>query len=364
MTVRPAHPAAGPGAPVDWTSLRRVVVARLDNLGDVVLTGPALRALRVALAPGARLDLLTSPVGATVAPLLPWVDEVIAWRASWQDATGSCPLSPDRELALVDRLRGYDAMVVSTSFSQSPWPPAYAAALAGVRVRVGQSREFGGSVLTHWITPAPDDEEAHQVDRALRMLSLVGVPARGTQLELVVPPAARRRALHATGRAPYVLVAPGASCPSRRYDAGRFRCVVRRLEAAGVRVVVVGSGREAGLVGAVSAGTRARGLAGALDVPPLAAAVRRASAVVTNNSGCLHLADALRTPQVVLFAGTERESQYAPRSGGPAVVLRRPTGCSPCRAFACPYARECLDLPPGDVAEAVLGLLSDGEVAA
>ena len=97
-------------------------------------------------------------------------------------------------------------------------------------------------------------------------------------------------------------------------------------------------------------------MVGELDVPQLAAAVAGAQLVVTNNSGCLHLADALGTPSVVLFAGTEHLAQYAPR-GGRATVLSRPVSCSPCRAFTCPFEQECLDVPSAQVVGAALARL-------
>ena len=103
-----------------WQAVRRVLAVRLDNLGDVVMVTPALRALRAALRPGAHLDLLASPAGAALAPLLADIDEVHAVRAVWQDADGRLPLDPARELALVDRLRGYYSVVIFTSFAQSP----------------------------------------------------------------------------------------------------------------------------------------------------------------------------------------------------------------------------------------------------
>jgi ADP-heptose:LPS heptosyltransferase len=361
-----AHPARS-GGPLDWAALSRVLAVRLDNLGDVVLATPALRALRRALPAGARLDLLASPAGASLAPLLTApeagaVDDVLVLRAVWQDASSAMPQDAARELALVERLRtgAYDAVVVFTSFSQSPWPPAYAAYLAGVPVRVGQSREFGGSLLSHWVTP-PDDA-VHQVDRALHLLAAVGVPSAGTHLALGVPEAAHEAAgaaLRVAGlgpRSPYALLAPGASCPSRRYPPERFASVAAELARAGLPVAVVGSEKEAGLVAAVVDGAATagvEGLAGAVDVPGLAALVAGATVAVTNNSGGMHLADALRTPLVALFAGTELEQQYAPRAIA-ATLFRVPTGCSPCRAFDCPYSLECLDVPPHAVAEAAL----------
>lgn len=336
--------------PVDWSALGRVLVVRLDNLGDVVMATPALRALRAALRPGARLDLLASPGGALLAPLLADVDEVLVASAVWQDADGRLPLDPARELALVDRLRGYDAVVALTSFAQSPWPVAYAAYLAGVPVRVGVSKEFGGSLLTHWVTAPPDEQ--HQTDRALALLAHAGVPDRGRHLSLRVPAEARERAQQVRAAAglpeAYAVLAPGASCPSRRWPPERFAAVAARL---GLPVAVVGTEKEAPLVDAVT-GPGVVGLAGQLDVPALAALIEGAQVALTNNSGGMHLADAVGTPVVALFAGTEDESQFAPRSV-PARLLRVPTACSPCRAFVCPYAHECLDIAPETVVAAV-----------
>ncbi|MDP9434615.1 MAG: glycosyltransferase family 9 protein [Actinomycetota bacterium] len=339
------------GAPVDWRALRRVLAVRLDNLGDVVMVTPALRALRAALAPGARLDLLASPAGATLAPLLPDVDEVQVLRAVWQDASGALPHDPARELDLVDRLRGYDAVVVFTSFAQSPHPLAYAAYLAGVPVRVGVSKEFAGGVLSHWL-PAPPDAQ-HQSDRALALLAGVGVPAQGRHLSLAVPEPARAAAQAVREEAgvpdAYAVLAPGASCPSRRYAPDRFAAVARDL---GLPVAVVGTEKERPLVQEVVAGSPGvTDLSGRLDVPALVALISGARLAVTNNSGGMHLADAVGTPVVALFAGTEDESQFAPRSG-PARLLRVPTACAPCRAFACPYALQCLDVAPSAVVAA------------
>src|SRR5690606_1815050 len=140
--------------PAEWKHDSRILVVRLDNLGDMVMLGPSLRTLKKAL-PHASLTLLASPNGSQVAPLLPWVDEVIVHRASWQElngagapareadatpggllATDPCrlPHSVVRELALADKLRArrFDAACIFTSFTQSPWPPAYLCYLAGI----------------------------------------------------------------------------------------------------------------------------------------------------------------------------------------------------------------------------------------
>ena len=360
-----AHPAALAGPPIDWGGIDRLLVVRPDNLGDVLLTGPALAALRSA-APHAELDLLASPAGAAAAQLLPEVDETVVARVSWQQIAVTAE-PPDTDLVFRIAARHYAAAVVLTSFSQSPWPAGYALQRAGVPLRAGMSKEFGGAALTHWV-PAADDA-LHQADRALRLLDGLGVPTAHVPptLHATVPGASRERAAAAVqgagldAAAPYAVVLPGASCPSRRWPAERFRATAALLAAEGLPVVVTGPAAERALVAEVAARTPGvAALAGAFDVPDLAALLAGAAVAVTNNSGGMHLADAVGTPVVALFAGTEDEGQYRPRSV-PSAVLRVPTACSPCRQFRCPFDQECLAVAPEDAARAALRLAGHSE---
>ncbi|MGH3569893.1 MAG: glycosyltransferase family 9 protein, partial [Pseudonocardia sp.] len=216
------HPGADRGAPLDPGTLRRVLMVRADNLGDVVMASPAIRALR-AFAPGAGIDLLASPAGAAVAPMVPGLDDVLTVSASWQQLPRRNEDPADREWKLVEhiRARGYDTMLVLTSFSQSPWPAAHVGLLARIGTRVVHSREFGGAVATHWVTPPPDT--AHQVDRGLHLLAAVGVPAQGALPGLRVPEVDDSAAAELLGaRTRFAVLVPGASCPSRRYPTARF----------------------------------------------------------------------------------------------------------------------------------------------
>jgi ADP-heptose:LPS heptosyltransferase len=352
------HPGADRGGPVDLPAARRILAVRADNIGDVVVVTPALRALRAA-APDARLDLLASPAGTAVAPMIEGLDGTLTVSPSWLQLGGNA--SARQERALLARLTAgrYDVMVVFTSFSQSPWPVAHLGLLAGIGTRVVHSREFGGAVATHSVTPPPDP--THLVDRALHLLAGVGVPDRGRVPSLRVPAAADRdavnllRALDLDG--PFAVLAPGASGPSRRYPADRFAAAAAQIADAGLPVLVAGSDRENALVGAVAGDAPGvRGLP-PVALPVFTALLRRAAVALTNNSGGMHLAEAVRTPVAVTFAGTERTGEIVPR-GVPTAVLDRPMPCSPCRRLSCPYAERppCLDMPAERVAEAALRL--------
>jgi ADP-heptose:LPS heptosyltransferase len=348
-------------APVDPRLWRRVLVVRPDNIGDVLLLAPALRAL-VRAVPDVELTVLTSPAGADGARLLPWVDDVIVHRAAWQDLPGHGADDPAAALALVAELaaRHFDAAFVSTSWSQGPDAPAFVCYLAGIPVRVAHAGPFSGRTATHRAAPLPD--ACHQADRTLALLAAVGIPDDGVALDAVVPPDADAEAgalLAGAGvaeGAPFVLVAPGATVPTRRWPAPRYAALVAALVATGRTVVVVGAPREADDLVAVRAVPGIVDLVGRTRLATLAGLVGRAAVVVANNSGPMHLADALRVPQVVLYGGCERVSQWAPRSGAPAVLLLRDVPCSPCHGFSCPHDLACYDLDVGEVLDHVLTL--------
>lgn len=352
----------------DWLSAKHILAIRLDNIGDVIMLGPALRAVKET-SPHARLTLLASPAGTTAAPLLPWIDNVITWRASWQDVGGRIPFEPARERELIDLLaqQNFDAALVFTSFSQTPHVPGYVCYLAGIPLRAGESKEFGGNTLTATLSGAPDD--LHQVERNLRLVEQLGFVAKDRRLTVVLPKDTWQRIPPLLAKAglaqdaPYILLHPGASAQARRYPAERFGTLARRLTREGREVLVIGVPREAALLKEVrSRAPQAHFLVGETSLAEYAALIERAELVVCNDTLPMHLADALGTPEVVLFSGTDYESQWRPRFTS-ARLLRQPTPCHPCYLFECPIGLPCLDTSPEEVFEVVENMLGAREPA-
>jgi ADP-heptose:LPS heptosyltransferase len=351
--------------------LRNVLVMRLDNIGDVIMTSPALRAIKENL-PECRLTLMASPGGAQAVELLPWVDAVLPWRVLWQDL-GKLNFDPAREWELVRTLRDgkFDAAIILTSFSQSPHPAGFLSYLAGIRLRLGESKEAGNGVLTLEVPSAPDD--IHQVERNLRLIEAAGFEVCDRSLCIHIPQAAHQEALslllgsgYKEAKEPfflphlsYLLLNPWTSCQSRNYDSQRFAIAARKLaEVTQMPVVVTGVEKDCPKSPSVLAtlGEYGIDLIGKTTLSQLAALVANAKLVLTNNTSTMHIADATRTPTVVMFAGTELECQWQPRNGT-SRLLRRPTPCSPCYAFTCPYQLECLDISPEEVVAAGLELI-------
>lgn len=341
---------------------RNILVMRLDNIGDVIMTSPALRAIKENF-PDCRLTLMASPGGAQAVTLLPWIDEVLTWRVLWQDL-GKLDFDPSREWELIKILQAgnFDAAIAFTSFSQSPYPAAFLCYLAGIPSRWGESKEFGHGLLTISVPPAPD--EIHQVERNLRLIETAGLKVSDRTLNIKIPETAQQSALTLLQNSQfpsYLLLNPWTSCQSRNYDSQRFAIAARQL-ANVTQMPVVVTGVEKDRVVSASLltilGNCAIDLIGKTTLPQLAALIANAKLVLTNNTSTMHIADATRTPTVVMFAGTELESQWEPRNGY-SRLLRRSTACSPCYTFTCAYNLECLDISPEEVVAAGLDLLEN-----
>jgi ADP-heptose:LPS heptosyltransferase len=349
-----------------WREARNILVVRLDNIGDVIMLGPALRAVKEAT-PAARLTLLASPAGASAAPLLPWIDDVIVWRSVWQDAHGRVPFDSARERDLVEQLAKchFDAALIFTSFSQTPHVPGYVCYLASIPLRAGESKEFGGGVLTTELRGAPD--EMQQAERNLRLVEALGFPVSNRRLAVALSPSDHEAAnllladIGFDPEQPFILIHPGASATARRYPPERIGDVAQMLRYRGRQVLVTGVEREAGIVNQVAG--HAPGvpcLIGQTTLAQYAALIERASLVICGNTLPLHLADALGTPLVVLYSGTDYEEQWRPRFV-PAELLRRPTDCHPCYLFDCPIGQSCLDIPVAEVVAAAERVLASVE---
>jgi len=326
----------------------RVLAVRLDAIGDVLLTSPALGALRA----GAerRVTLLTSPAGASLAGLLPDVDEVIAYEAPWMKASGERP-DPGPDLEMIERLRAgrFDAAVIFTVYSQSPLPAALQCYLAGIPVRAAHCRENPYQLLSDWVREEEPELARHEVERQLDLVAHLGCRIDSDGLRLRIPPAARGRAeasLRGAGvrlDAPWLLLHPGASASSRRYPLDGYARAARTLvEEDGWQVVLAGAGTDAGAVEEIRRlmAAPAVGLAGALDLGELAAAIEMADLFIGNNSAPAHLAAAVGTPAVVLYALTN--PQHTPWRV-PTRVLTHDVPCRNCYRSVCPMGHHaCL----------------------
>jgi lipopolysaccharide heptosyltransferase II len=362
--------ACGDHASADggWNGMRSILAVRLDGIGDLLMTSPALRALKEA-GEARSLTLLTSPAAAAAARELPFIDEVIPFVAPWMKSAETTPVSPIATTRLIDRLRerAFDGAVVFTVFTQSALPAATLLFLAGVPRRAAYCRENPYTLLTDW-RPDPDrDAHAgvrHEVQRQIDLVATLGAKVRDRHLQFPVREAARRAMLAkvlAAGmhpRRPWLIVHPGASAASRRYPDAPLADAVAMLQATGRWQIGIAGGAEdrASAAAIASRVPAAVCLIGLLELPELAALLQAAQALVCNNSAPAHLAAAVGTPVVDLYALTN--PQHTPWEVAHR-VLSHDVACRYCLKSACPHGHQlCLaGVAPAQIVDAVEALL-------
>jgi len=338
-----------------------VLVARQDSAGDVLLAGPAVRAVA---AGAGKVTLLCGGRGREAAGLLPGVDEVLVRHAAWIDADPEPVTRPGVD-ALVDELAaaGIDQAFVLTSFHQSPLPLALLLRMAGVPTVAAVSVDYPGSLLDIRHRVADD---LHEVERMLSLVGTLGyrLPdgddgrlrvrrapggARGGPPVDRGGPGDRRGGPpvdRPPGQDPYVVVHPGASAPARAWAPLRHAALVAALVAAGRRVVVTGGEDERALTALVAGPPRpgVADLGGQLDLARLAEVLAGAEAVVVGNTGPAHLAAAVGTPVVSLFAPVVPAARWRPWKVPHLLLGDQGAACAGSRARICPVpGHPCLD---------------------
>jgi ADP-heptose:LPS heptosyltransferase len=323
---------------------RRVLVVRLDSMGDLLICGPAIRAVA---ASGAVVTVLTGPGGAAAAGLLPGVGTVLTWDCPWilADPPPVQPPELDRLIATL-RQRRFDEAIVLTSFHQSALPTALVLRLAGIGRIAACSTDYPGALLDLRIpelAEQPEPVRMLQIAAAAGYRLPAGDPGRlAVRAELPEAPVALP--------AEYLVVHAGAAAPARTCSPAGWAGIVAGLARSGWPVVLTGGPAEtattARLAGSGAALELAPvlDLAGQLELAELAAVLRNSRALVAGNTGPAHLAAAVGTPVVSLFAPVVPATRWAPFTDRLVLLGDQRAACAGSRARSCPIpGHPCLD---------------------
>ncbi|MEX1024872.1 MAG: glycosyltransferase family 9 protein [Planctomycetota bacterium] len=340
--------------------MTRRLVARLGSLGEVVLAGPAVRAVA---ASGEPVTFLASSSGAPAARLLPGVERVLTFDAAWVAFD-----APDVDRAAVEALidevtrAGIEEAVILTSFHQSPLPLALLLRLAGVPHITATSLDYAGRLVD---ARQPYIDELHEVEQALATAGAAGhrLPQGddgrlAIQLGLRAVPKRERAA-----SVPYVVVHPGASVHARALPIDVAAEIVEQLAAREQHVVVSGTSSERRLVRRVTGDAPdefVTACAGGTDLDQFARLLAGAQAVVCGNTGPAHIAAAVGTPIVEAFAPVEPAHRWRPWQVPHVLLGRLDIECAGCCARRCPLVDQpCLEPFRADVVLDALDRLTD-----
>jgi heptosyltransferase-2 len=334
----------------------RVLVKAVNWLGDVVMSLPALRAVRRAC-PDARLAVLIKAELASFFDGARWIDEVIPYRVG----TGLAGLADRRRIVQEIRARRFDlAVVFPRSVASALW-----VALAGVPRRVGFSAQARGWLLTDRARLPNEVAARHQAEWYLHLVgTLLGASGSRDDVapDVHEPHRARMRAWLAAHRrrpdAPLIALAPAAAYgPAKEWPAAHWTALIDALAARdGTECVLVGAPAERPRCAEIAAASGALVAAGETSVGELLALLSLCNAFAGNDSGSMHVAAALGLPTVGLFGSTnpDRTSPLGPRTR----VIYRAIECSPCLQRTCRFGHtRCLtEIAPAQVAAALAAL--------
>ncbi len=328
--------------PLDPEHVRRVLVIRLDLLGDLVMSLPAVHAIKRAY-PQAEITVLSLPYAAGLLELAPEVDRVLAYDVNRIRRVRDVltPRNYREFFALVRQLREARFDLCLSLHGRFACVMAW---LSRCPRRFGYRREAYPFMLTRTLPGGRYEQRQHEILYNVRLAELAGAHLDWSHRlgcptpKLTIPLAEQRRTRHLLGEfeiradSLMVIVHPGASNGwAKRWLPEYWGQLANRLHTdLGAAVVVTGSPNEADVVQAVLRGCSFRPivLAGQTTIPQLGALLKRADLLLSSDSGPAHMAAALGTPQVTIFGPTDPVI-YAPASSR-AVVLRRDLPCSPC----------------------------------
>jgi heptosyltransferase-2/heptosyltransferase-3 len=355
-------------APPDPSSVREVLVLRLDRIGDVTMSLPALADLRAAL-PEARIRLAVGRWSEEIARSAP-VDEVLVWSAPW---VGRPQEGAEGTRALFARARALGADGLDLAIDLQGDVRANLLLWATrARHRVGYANT-GGAYLLHQVVAL--DETVSWVEQNRRAVAAAVGRAPGA---LHADPAteadraAGRRVLEEAGllgRGPLVGIHPSGGRRIKQWDVAHWAEVAARLEAQfGAGVLLTGSAADRDLAASVKSRVPAAvDLSGRLGLRETLGVLAGLDLFLSPDTGPMHLACAVGTPSVSVFGPSDPVRYFSGGGSGRHLVVRRELWCSPCNLIRRPPAEcdtaegpECLRLVTVDeVHAAAVRLLED-----
>lgn len=281
-------------------------------MGDLIMSVPAIRALKETLS--SEITVLTSSMAAAIVPYIPEIDDSIIFDLPWVKAKEAIGGEEILNLVQILKQRKFDAAVIFSVFSQNPLPAAMIAYMAGIPLRLAYCRENPYGLLTDWVADKePYSFIQHQVDRDLSLVEAIDCFTTKKSLSLTIPDSADETLKSILAEVglnsdkSWLIFHAGVSEEKRAYPAELWIETAKKLvEEKDFQILFSGSEAEKEMCEelAKKTGKGAFSVAGKLTLAQFITLVKQAPVVVSVNTGTVHIAAAVATPVVVLYAQT------------------------------------------------------------
>jgi len=323
---------------------KKILIVRLDRIGDVLLSTPVIKALRDAY-PDSYLSFMVRPYAREIVEGNPGLNSVIIYYKEGREKGFF------GNLKFIWRLRKerFDLALILHPTARSH----LVTALAGIPERVGYDKKKG-FLLTKRIPHTKQFGLKHETEYTLDILKYIGVDAKDKALYMPMKSECEEKVKDILARNgirdsdDIIVINPGASCPSRRWSAERFAKLADSLVAGrGAKILIISGSMDKVFGDRVASFMTKRhlNLSGKTSIGDIASIFRRARLVISNDSGPVHVACAVGTPVIAIFSRSDRG--LSPKRWGPTgkgdIVLHKDVSCEVCLAHNCQRGFKCLE---------------------
>jgi lipopolysaccharide heptosyltransferase II len=331
---------------------KKILIVRLDRIGDVVLSTPVIKAVREAY-PASHIAFLVRPYAEDAVKGNPYLDEVITY-----DKKGTL------KFILKLARKRFELAIILHPTSRTHWVTL----LACIPERVGYDKKMG-TLLTDRIPHKKELGLKHEVDYTLDILEHIGIAAKDRALYFPIKRESEKKVRDIFARGgiresdAIVVLNPSASCPSKRWRPESFANVGDAIaERLGAKIVIISDLKDRVFADQVANAMRmgSFNIAGMTTVADLGSVLKRAKLFISNDSGPVHIACAVGTPVIAIFG--RKDAGLSPKRWGPRgkrdIVLHKDVGCDVCLAHNCNIAFKCLEeITPEEVISAAATIL-------
>ena len=323
---------------------RKILIVRLDRIGDVLLSTPAIKAVRDAY-PDSHIAVMVRPYSRNIVEGNPCLNEVILYDKSGGEKT----LAGNIKFIRMLRGKKFDTAIILHPTARSHMITA----MAGIPERVGYDRKLS-FLLTKRVPHTKQFGLRHEIDYTLGLLRYMGIASADRTLYMPVNAGSEKKInglFKENGIKNgdmVVVVNPCASCASKRWDAAHFAKVADGLISRYSAKIIIIAGPQDLAIGNRAAALMSGpslNLSGKTSVSDIASILKRSRLFISNDSGPVHIACAVRTPVIAIFGRSDRG--LSPERWGPSgendVVLHKYTGCRICLAHNCENGFRCLE---------------------
>jgi heptosyltransferase II len=350
---------------IDPKSIKKILVINLGGIGDVLISTPALRALKQHFT-DSQIYVLVVPRAREVVMSLPYVDKIFSF---YPEGLWSVFIINLDNIIRLRREKIDLAINMRTMGSRlSAWKIKFLLRLINPRIKAGRDTSGRGYFLDIKV-PEEDIGNKYEMEYDLETVRALGVATEDKKIDLVIDPASKEIAeqlLKDNGiRESDILIGihPGGK-PSHRWPVENFAEVMRKIQQeTGAKIFVTGSPDEKKLVEDLirQSNLKALDLCGKLNIKSLAAILAKTKLYITNDTGVMHVAAIMKTPLVAIF-GPGYFHRYDPANiSGKTISLYKKAPCAPCDRSSCDNLSCLKQITPAEVIESAVSLLGQNK---